>query len=76
MTMKARIRFLLTGSSVRKLRRGGINLRGQGEDQIFHPLTAQELGERFNLSLAVERGLLPSIYFSEHPGFQPFPHEN
>ena len=62
------VRFLLTGSSARKLRRKGINLLG-GRARIkhFHPLTFKELGDRFDLARAVARGLLPSIYFSDDP---------
>jgi uncharacterized protein len=62
------VRFLLTGSSARKLRRGGVNLLGgRARMKHFHPLTYKELGERFDLERAVERGLLPSIYFSDDP---------
>jgi uncharacterized protein len=62
------IRFLLTGSSTRKLRRGGVNLLGgRARIQYLHPLTSHELGDRFDLAQAVERGLLPSIYFSDNP---------
>jgi predicted AAA+ superfamily ATPase len=63
-----RIRFLMTGSSARKIRRGGINLLG-GRARIknLHPLTCRELGKRFDLTRALERGLLPSIYFSDNP---------
>lgn len=62
------VRFLLTGSSARKLRRGGINLLG-GRARIknLHPLTWKELGDQFDLGRAMERGLLPSIYFSDDP---------
>jgi predicted AAA+ superfamily ATPase len=60
------VRFLLTGSSARKLRRGGVNLLGgRARTRYLHPLTARELGEHFALARAVERGLLPSIYFSD-----------
>ncbi len=63
-----RIRFLLTGSSARKLRRGGVNLLGgRARTRYLHPLTCRELGERFDLARAIERGLLPSIYFSDDP---------
>jgi predicted AAA+ superfamily ATPase len=63
-----RIRFLLTGSSARKLRGGGVNLLGgRARTQYLHPLTSHELGERFDLVRAAERGLLPSIYFSDDP---------
>lgn len=62
------IRFLLTGSSARKLRRGGVNLLGgRARTKYLHPLSYKELGVRFELSRAVKRGLLPSIYFSEDP---------
>jgi predicted AAA+ superfamily ATPase len=62
------LRFLLTGSSARKLRRGGINLLGgRARTKYLHPLTYTELGERFDLRVAMERGLLPSIYFSNDP---------
>jgi predicted AAA+ superfamily ATPase len=62
-------RFLLTGSSARKLRRGGINLLGgRARTKYLHPLTSKELGEDFDLRRAIERGLIPSIYFSDEPG--------
>jgi uncharacterized protein len=62
------LRFLLTGSSARKLRRGGVNLLGgRARTKYLHPLTYKELGDRFDLRLATERGLLPSIYFSDDP---------
>lgn len=65
---KRNIRFLLTGSSARKLRRGGVNLLG-GRARVthLHPLTSCELGDRFDLRRVMERGLLPSIYFSDDP---------
>ncbi len=63
---KTGVHFLLTGSSARKLRQGGIDLLGgRARIQHLHPLTWQELGSQFDLRLAVERGLLPSIYFSD-----------
>ena len=62
------IRFLLTGSSARKLRRSGINLLGgRARTKYMHPLTYQELGNQFDLFRAIERGLLPSIYLSDDP---------
>jgi len=62
------VMFLLTGSSARKLRRGGVNLLG-GRARIkhLHPLTWKELGGRFELEKAIERGLIPSIYLSDDP---------
>jgi len=62
------IRFLLTGSSARKLRRGGVNLLGgRARTKYLHPFTYKELGDQFDLVRALERGLLPSIYFSDDP---------
>ena len=61
-------RFLLTGSSARKLRREGVNLLG-GRARIkrLHPFSASELKEKFDLDRAVNFGLLPSIFFSAEP---------
>lgn len=65
---KHRIRFLLTGSSARKLRRKGVNLLGGRARTIYlHPLTYKELGKRFDLFRAIKRGLLAPIYFSDNP---------
>ncbi|MFH1996739.1 MAG: DUF4143 domain-containing protein [Candidatus Omnitrophota bacterium] len=62
------VAFLLTGSSARKLRRGGVNLLGgRARIQNLHPLTSNELKEDFELSKALSRGLLPSLYFSDDP---------
>ena len=61
-------RFLLTGSSARKLRHGGANLLGgrAWESRLF-PLTSAELGDAFDLEIYLNRGGLPAIYFSDHP---------
>jgi predicted AAA+ superfamily ATPase len=62
------VRFLMTGSSARKLRRGGINLLGgRARTRYLHPLSYRELSDRFDLFRALDRGLLPSIYFSDDP---------
>jgi predicted AAA+ superfamily ATPase len=62
------VRFLLTGSSARSLRRKGTNLLGgRARTRHLHPLTCRELGPRFDLARAVSRGLIPSIYFSDEP---------
>jgi predicted AAA+ superfamily ATPase len=61
-----KIRFLLTGSSARKLRRSGVNLLGgRARSRTLHPLSWKELGPRFDLMTALNRGLLPSVYFSD-----------
>jgi predicted AAA+ superfamily ATPase len=63
-----RVRFLLTGSSARKLRRGGVNLLGgRARTRHLHPLSWRELGAHFDLGRMAERGLLPAIYFSDDP---------
>lgn len=63
-----RIRFLLTGSSARKLRGGGVNLLGgRARTKHLHPLTSHELGNDMDLKRAARRGLLPSVYFSDDP---------
>jgi uncharacterized protein len=60
------VHFLLTGSSARKLRRGGVNLLGgRARVKYLHPLNYRELGDRFDLHRAMERGLLPTVYFSD-----------
>jgi uncharacterized protein len=62
------VRFVLTGSSARKLRRGGVNLLGgRAPSRTLHPFIYRELGDRFILNRALDRGLIPSIYFSDSP---------
>jgi predicted AAA+ superfamily ATPase len=60
------VRFLLTSSSARKLRRGGVKLLGgRALQRNLHPFVMAELGEKFDLLKAVNIGLLPSVYFSK-----------
>lgn len=55
-------RFILTGSSARKLKRGSSNLlAGRASVRELYPFSAAELGERFNIDCALEWGLLPEI---------------
>ena len=62
------IRFFLTGSSARTLRRKRVNLLGgRARSRVLHPFVRAELGEHFRLERALEFGLLPSIYFSDAP---------
>ena len=60
---KHRILFALTGSSARKLKRGGANLLG-GRASAFYlsPFCAQELGADFQLQKALQFGLLPRFW--------------
>ena len=62
------IRFLLTGSSARALRRKGVNmLGGRGSDRVMHPFSWCELRGRFSLDRALNHGLLPPHYLSDDP---------
>ncbi len=62
-----KIRFLLTGSSARKLKGAKINLLGgRLRMRSFNPLTYQEITEKhFNLKKALSTGFLPAHYFSD-----------
>lgn len=54
--------FILSGSSARKLKRGGANLLGgRAIDRHLHPLTHEEIGEQFNLTQSLSFGTLPRI---------------
>lgn len=62
------LRFLLTGSSARKLKRSGANLLGgRARSRTLHPFSWRELGAQFDLLKALDRGLLPHIHASEDP---------
>lgn len=61
-------KFILTGSSARTLRRKGVNLLGgRAETRMFHPLTAVELGSRFDLLKSLQNGQLPLAYLRKNP---------
>jgi len=65
---EGKIHFLLTGSGARKLRRGGVNLLGgRARTKYLHPFSYAELKENFDLTKALNHGLLPPIYFSGEP---------
>ena len=66
MIEQERYRFILCGSSARKLRRGGVNLLG-GRAWHFelHPLTYREVPS-FDLLQTLNRGLLPAVYPDRH----------
>lgn len=62
-------RFVLTGSSARKLKRGGANLLGgRARTRTMHPLTAEELGPAFSLAHSLRFGQLPTVYVAADPG--------
>ena len=62
------VRFILTGSSARKLKRHGINLlAGRALHYAMHPLVPQEMNGQFSLAHALALGLLPAIYTYADP---------
>ena len=62
------LRFVLTGSSARKLRRAGEDLLGgRAVQRSMHPFLACELGDAFRLDLALTQGLVPIVHSSEAP---------
>jgi uncharacterized protein len=59
--------FILCGSSARKLKRGRANLLGgRAWRYEMHPLVSDEVGD-IDLLGALNRGLIPSHYYSENP---------
>ena len=61
--------FALTASSARKLRRTGVNLlAGRALTYRMYPLTAEELGDRFDLQKSLQFGHLPAIGTEPDPG--------
>ncbi len=64
-----KIRFLLTGSSARKLRRHGVNLLGgRARSRYLHGFVSGELKAKFQLKEALTFGTIPSIYYSAFAG--------
>jgi uncharacterized protein len=60
-------RFVLTGSSARKLRRGAMDLlAGRAVQRSMHPFMAAEL-PGFDLDDALNLGLLPVVRFASQP---------
>lgn len=62
-----KISFILCGSSARKLKRGAANLLGgRAWRYNFYPLVYKEI-PHFDLLRAMNHGLLPAHYLSDHP---------
>ena len=56
------VRFVLTGSSARKLKRGAANLlAGRVSVRHLHPLTLEELGDAAELETLLRFGALPPV---------------
>ncbi len=65
---KLGLRFILTGSSSRKLKKTGADLlAGRVIKQTLHPFMAVELGGKFNLASALKQGLLPLVFSAVDP---------
>ena len=62
-------RFILTGSSARKIKSKGVNLLGgRAGHKFLHPFTPKELEKDFNLDQALRYGLLPIVWSSSNRG--------
>lgn len=63
-----RRRFVLTGSSARKLKRTGADLlAGRALFKRMHPFVAAEFGTRFSLPGALRHGMIPVVVASAKP---------
>ena len=61
------VKILLTGSSARKLKRGGANLLGgRAWETHLHPLIFSEIDD-FDLLKYLNRGGIPHVYLSSNP---------
>ena len=64
--VKYKDKFILTGSSSRKLKRFGANLlAGRALVYVMFPLTSRELGLAFDLIKALRWGTLPEVYLAD-----------
>lgn len=65
---KYKHKFILTGSSARKIRRKGQNLlAGRALTYFMHPLSAIELKNDFKLEHSLKYGQLPCVYVEKNP---------
>jgi predicted AAA+ superfamily ATPase len=61
-------KFILTGSSARKLKKQDINLlAGRALTFYMHPLCYEELSEGFDLRYSLAYGHMPSVYIDSDP---------
>ena len=61
-----KLKFALTGSSARKLRKSGVNLlAGRAHRHFMYPFTPKELGHDFNLNQTLCYGTMPLIQAQE-----------
>ena len=63
-----KLKFALTGSSARKLKRSGVNLlAGRAYRYFMYPLTPKELGDDFSLNQVLSYGSIPLILTQKNP---------
>lgn len=63
-----KIRFILSGSSARKLRESGVNLlAGRALTYNLFPLVSKEVGFELDLGKQISFGMLPSSFLSANP---------
>ena len=63
-----KIRFILSGSSARKLRESGVNLlAGRALTYNLFPLVTQEVGFELELDRQIAFGMLPNSFLSANP---------
>ena len=68
MEQRAGWRFVLTGSSSRKLKRSGVDLlAGRAVVKTMHPFMAAELGDEFSLEEALTLGMVPLVLDAVSP---------
>jgi predicted AAA+ superfamily ATPase len=64
-----KLKFVLSGSSARKLRRGGVNLlAGRALVEHMFPLTSAEVGFAIEFPKALTTGMLPGAYIGPDAG--------
>lgn len=68
MERHSRRRFVMTGSSSRKLKQTGIDLlAGRAVLKTMHPFMASELKNRFSVEEALTLGMLPLVLYAPDP---------
>lgn len=66
---KKKLRFVLCGSSARKLRSGGTNLlAGRAKSMEMFPLVSSEVGYKLDFARVCRYGMLPVAYTGDDPG--------
>ena len=62
------LQFILTGSSTRRIKKSGINLlAGRALLRHMHPFLLSEMGDSYNMEMALTSGLIPLICMAEDP---------